>query len=82
MLKISIIIPIYRVEKYIGKCLDSIISQECKGIDIECILINDCTPDNSMEVISQKLKDYQGGINGSPAYLRGISYTKIMIFPF
>lgn len=63
MLKISIIIPIYRVEKYIGKCLNSIISQECKGIDLECILINDCTPDNSMEVISQKLKDYQGGIN-------------------
>ena len=63
MLKISIIIPIYRVEKYIGECLDSIISQECGGIDLECILINDCTPDNSMEVIAKKLKDYQGGIN-------------------
>ena len=63
MLRISIIIPIYGVEKYIEKCLDSIISQECEVIDLECILINDCTPDNSMEVITKKLKDYQGGIN-------------------
>ena len=63
MLKISIIIPIYRVEKYIGKCLDSIITQECEGVDLECILINDCTPDNSMEVVAQKLQDYHGKIN-------------------
>ena len=63
MLRISIIIPIYGVEKYVEKCLDSIISQECEVIDLECILINDCTPDNSMEVITKKLKDYQGGIN-------------------
>ena len=63
MLKISIIIPIYRVEKYIGECLDSIISQECEDVDLECILINDCTPDNSMEVIVEKLQNYHGRIN-------------------
>lgn len=63
MLKISIIIPIYRVEKYIGECLDSIITQECEGVDLECILINDCTPDNSMEVVAEKLQNYHGRIN-------------------
>ena len=63
MLKISIIIPIYRVEKYIAKCLDSIITQECEGVDLECILINDCTPDNSMEVVAEKLLDYHGRIS-------------------
>ena len=63
MLKISIIIPIYRVEKYIAKCLDSIITQKCEGVDLECILINDCTPDNSMEVVAEKLLDYHGRIS-------------------
>ena len=63
MLKLSIIIPIYGVEKYIGRCLDSIISQECEGVDLECIIINDCTPDNSMEVVADKLHNYHGAIN-------------------
>ena len=63
MPKISIIIPIFRVEKYIEKCLDSIITQECEGIDLECILVNDCTPDDSMEVVAKKLQDYNGQIN-------------------
>ena len=63
MLKLSIIIPIYGVEKYIGKCLDSIFSQEYEGVDIECIIINDCTPDNSMEVVAGKLQNYHGKIN-------------------
>ena len=63
MLKISIIIPIYRVERYIGECLDSIFTQECAGVDLECILVNDCTPDNSMDVVAEKLQNYHGRIN-------------------
>ena len=63
MLKISIIIPIYNVEKYIGECIDSIVKQEHGNIDLECILINDCTPDNSMEVVDKKLQSYHGRIN-------------------
>ena len=43
---LSIIIPIYNVEQYLEECLESIV-----GIDnIEIILVNDCTPDNSMEI--------------------------------
>ena len=63
MLKLSIIIPVYRVEKFIGECLDSIISQECEDVDLECIFINDCTPDNSMEVVAEKLQNYHGRVN-------------------
>lgn len=44
---ISIIIPIYNVEKYIEACLDSIYQQTYPNIEI--ILINDCTTDNSIE---------------------------------
>ena len=46
--KVSVIIPVYGVEKYIRKCLDSIVNQTLK--DIEIICINDCTPDNSFEI--------------------------------
>ena len=49
---VSIIIPIYNVENYIGKCIDSVINQTWKKIEIICV--NDGTLDNSMEVVQQK----------------------------
>ena len=54
MNKISIIIPVYNVEKYIGKCLDSIINQTYKNLEI--IVINDGSTDNSGGVIEQYAK--------------------------
>lgn len=63
MLTISIIVPIYNVEKYIERCLDSIFLQDNDNVDIECILVNDCTPDNSMKIVLKKLETYQGKIN-------------------
>lgn len=47
-MKVSIIIPVYKVEKYIERCLQSINDQAYK--DIECIIVNDCTPDNSFKM--------------------------------
>ena len=41
---VSIIIPIYNVENYIGKCIDSVINQTWKKIEIICV--NDGTLDN------------------------------------
>lgn len=56
---ISIIIPVYNVEKYIRDCIDSLIIQTIDGLSfeqsIEVILIDDGTPDNSVEII----KEYQ-----------------------
>lgn len=43
MPKISIIIPVYKVERYLRRCLDSVLSQTF--VDYECILIDDCSPD-------------------------------------
>ena len=43
--KISIIVPVYKVEQYLHKCLDSILAQTFT--DWECILIDDGSPDNS-----------------------------------
>jgi len=46
--KVSVIVPIYNVEKYIKECLESLISQTLK--EIEIILIDDCGQDNSIKI--------------------------------
>ena len=55
MKQLSIIIPVYNVENYIRECLDSIFRQGLADSDFEIILVNDGTPDNSIEVVSQML---------------------------
>lgn len=56
MPKVSIVILVYNIEKYIEKCARSLFLQTLD--DIEYIFVNDCTPDNSMEVILEVLKDF------------------------
>lgn len=51
---LSIIIPIYNVERYLKKCLDSIYCQ-ILNLPVEVILVNDGTKDNSIEVIKPYL---------------------------
>ncbi len=54
--KVSIIIPVYNAEKFLEKCLDSIINQTYKNIEIICI--NDDSTDNSEKILKQyQLKD-------------------------
>ena len=52
MPKVSLIIPVYNVENYIEKCLDSVINQTLK--DIEIIIVNDGSKDTSKEKIDRK----------------------------
>ena len=47
--KVSICIPVYNVEKYIEECLETIVNQTYTNIEI--IVVNDCTPDRSMDVV-------------------------------
>lgn len=49
MPKVSVIIPVYNTEKYLSKCLDSLVSQTLQ--DIEIICINDGSTDNSLELL-------------------------------
>lgn len=49
-MKISVIIPVYKVEPYIRRCLESVVMQKCEGFQIECIVVDDCSPDNSMNI--------------------------------
>jgi glycosyltransferase involved in cell wall biosynthesis len=48
-IKVSVIIPIYNVEKYLRQCLESIVNQTLE--DIEIICVNDGSTDNSMKII-------------------------------
>ena len=63
MIKISIIVPVYKVRKYIGRCIDSILNQESKVFALECIFVNDCTPDDSMEIVTRRIENYSGKID-------------------
>ena len=49
-IKVSIIVPVYNNEKYLRRCLESLVNQTLK--DIEIILINDCSTDKSIDILN------------------------------
>lgn len=79
--KVSVIVPVFNVEKYLGKCLDSLVMQTLE--DIEIIIVNDGTKDNSQVIIDQYVKKYpnkvfsyikeNGGLGDARNY--GLQYT-------
>lgn len=81
MPKVSVIVPVYNVEKYISKCLDTLVNQTLD--DIEIIIVNDGSKDKSKEIIkkyeiknSQKIKYYEkenGGLSDARNY--GMKYA-------
>lgn len=71
---ISIIIPVYNVEKCIGICLDSIINQTYKKLEI--ILINDGSKDNSLQIIKEYEKK-DNRIIVKDRENKGVLYTRV-----
>lgn len=57
---ISVIIPVYKVEKYIRRCLESVIRQESDDYKIECLIIDDGSPDKSIEIVNEIVNNYKG----------------------
>lgn len=57
MVKISVIVPVYNVEKYIDKCLNSLVNQTYKNLEI--IVVNDGTKDNSQDIIDDYKNKYE-----------------------
>ena len=59
MIKLSVIVPVYNVELYIRPCIESIFKQGLNEADYEVIIVNDGTPDHSMEVIQDIIYQHQ-----------------------
>lgn len=57
MKKVSVIVPVYNVEKYIEECIRSIMEQTLE--EIEIIIINDGSPDRSLEIVNRLMKEDQ-----------------------
>lgn len=57
MPKISVIVPIFGVEKFIGRCVDSLFCQTLS--DIEFIFVDDCTIDRSIDILKDKIEEYK-----------------------
>lgn len=81
MPKVSVIVPVYNVEKYIEKCLDSLVGQTLK--DIELIVVNDGSKDKSKDIIKKYQEKYSniiylekgnGGLSDARNY--GLNYAK------
>ncbi len=64
MIKITIIIPVYKVEAYIENCIKSVINQsiDTDKCIIECIIVDDCSPDKSMKIAEEMIANYKGHI--------------------
>lgn len=58
---ISVIIPVYNVSDYIERCVLSVMNQTYQ--DLECIIVNDKTPDDSIEKCSSLINTYRGSIS-------------------
>lgn len=82
MPKVSVIVPVYNVENYIEKCLNTLVNQTIQ--DIEIIIVNDGSTDNSKNVIEKFIKKYpekivylekeNGGLSDARNY--GLPYAK------
>ena len=59
---ISIIIPIYNSEKYISNTFDSLLNQTIGFENLEVIFVDDCSTDDSYEIISQYSKEHENVI--------------------
>ena len=57
MVKYSFVVPVYNTEKYLKKCLDSLVNQTFE--DFEIIIVNDGSTDNSKNIIDDYLKKYK-----------------------
>ena len=79
MMKVSVIIPVYNAESYLEKCLDSIVNQTYSNIEI--IIVNDGSKDNSSKIIKDYSKKYSNIVsiditNHGQGYARNLGLKK------
>ena len=58
MIKVSVIVPVYKVETFIERCIRSLMEQTLQ--DVEFVIVDDCSPDNSISIAQAVIQDYPG----------------------
>lgn len=61
-MKISIIIPVYNIKDYVQECILSVMNQSYTQ-SLECVIVNDCSDDGSLQVVESLLIGYKGNIS-------------------
>ncbi len=83
MKKVSVIVPVYNVESYLNKCLDSLVNQTIDSSELDIIVVNDGSPDNSQTIIDEYTAKYDnirsfikenGGLSDARNY--GITFAQ------
>ncbi len=72
--KISVIVPVYNVELYLDKCLNSIVSQDFD--DYEIVIVNDGSTDNSQKIIDKYVKQYPNLVKSFEKVNGGLSSAR------
>jgi glycosyltransferase involved in cell wall biosynthesis len=80
MPKVSIIVPVYNVEKYLEKCLESLVNQTLQ--DIQIIVVNDGTKDNSGKIAQEYKEKYSNKILYLEKENGGLSDARNFAFPY
>ena len=58
MIRLSVIVPFYNVEKYIEQCIRSLYDQDIPKEEYEVICVDDCSPDGSRAIVERLQKEY------------------------
>lgn len=80
MIKISVIVPVYNMEKYLRRCLDSILNQKLDNMQV--LLVNDGSKDSSEQIIDEYITKYPNLFekinkeNGGQATARNLGIEK------
>ena len=72
--KVSIIIPVYNVERYLRTCLDSVVNQTLQGIEI--IAVNDGSTDNSLKILEEYQSRYSDRMRVISTENHGVSHAR------
>lgn len=75
-MKLSIIVPVYNVEAYISPCLESVFRQGLDEKDFEVIVVNDATPDRSMELVDSEVKVHPNIVVKEHTACKGLSEAR------
>lgn len=73
-IKISVIVPVYNTGRYLERCLNSIMAQSFQ--EIEIIIINDCSTDDSLEIIKKYINDDKRAILINKEKNEGVSSAR------